>query len=134
MIQHSFNNRMSLSPSLALPPPSVTIRDPPITMAGNPLTLVCYADVISDLVKTPTLQWVTPNGTTINTGSHLALEIQSVYSSTLSFTRLHTSDAGQYSCWASINISGTPLVQSMESTIVTILGRCLDCNFLLTAR
>ena len=82
-------------PSLSdLPPPNVTISFSGSSTAGQSYSLNCLATVVPDLVTEPHVQLVFPNST-IAEGSSSVEQ---------SFSPLRTSDGGQYTCTATVNV------------------------------
>lgn len=108
--------------SSAVPAPSIVLLHPPLTQAGQSLLINCTASVISNLVVTPFLQWLAPDGS--NIGNHSAIEetiITPGRVSTLRFMPLHTSHGGLYSCRAGIHIPGAGLLAlTTENTSVIV--------------
>ena len=98
---------MCLLPSLSgLPPPNVTISFSGSSTAGQSYSLNCSAAVVPDLVTEPHVQLVFPN-------SNIAEGSSSVEQS---FSPLRTSDGGQYTCTATVNIPQAG-IDNLSSTI-----------------
>ena len=103
----------------ALPAADVTVTSVPLTLAGGDISLTCTATVIPHLVMNPDLQWQGPEGS-------VAMDtVQSdlVFTRELVVSSLRTSQAGQYSCVATISIPGIPPAQSSNSTEVRVQGK-----------
>ena len=98
----------------ALPAPDVTISFSGDSTAGLTYSLHCSASVVAGLVVLPDLKIVFPNST----------EITAVNSSSVDyvFPPLRTSDGGQYTCTATVNIplAGITDWQSSAMEIITV--------------
>ena len=97
----------------ALPSPQVTTTMDSTVTAGGQQTLKCTVSVVPFLTVAPTLQWVAPNDGEIDSGSGPSLT-HTIHSASIS-------DAGQYTCQATVNISsvGVP-VTGHNSTTLTV--------------
>ena len=114
---------MCLLPSLSdLPPPNVTISFSGSSTAGQSYSLNCSATVVPDLVTEPHVQLVFSD-LTIAEGSSSVDE---------SFSPLRTSDGGQYTCTATVNIPQAGIADLAHSTTETVtvhseLVCCASC-------
>ena len=95
-----------------LPPPNVTISFTGTSTAGQNYTLTCSAAVVADLVVQPHLKIVFPNST--------AVAVEKTSSLEYTFSPLKTSDAGNYTCTATINISGIVSVSGSAVENITV--------------
>ena len=98
----------------ALPAPNVTISFSGDSIAGLNNSLHCSASVVAGLVVLPDLKIVSPNST----------KVSAVNSSSLNyvFFPLRTSDGGQYTCTATVNIpqAGITDLQSLAMETITV--------------
>ena len=103
-----------------LPAPNVTISFSGDSIAGLTYSLHCSASVVAGLVVLPDLKIVSPNST----------EVSAVNSSSVDyvFSPVRTSDGGQYTCTATVNIpqAGIKDLQSSAVETITVLGKCHD--------
>ena len=109
-----------LSSSSALPTPEVTMTFSGYSITGQDFSLQCSASVVDGLVVLPDLKIVFPNST----------EISVIGSSSLIYTisPLRTSDGGQYTCTATVNIpqAGITNLQNSITENITVVGRNLS--------
>ena len=85
------------------------VSSPPVTEAGQPLSLTCTVTVVEYLIVRLQVEWIPPDGSVISTDGNPSVGGAPVVSGTLStrnitFSSLQTSHAGQYTCWAYLNI------------------------------
>ena len=103
----------------ALPAPNVTISSCGHSIIGQSYSLHCSASVVAGLVVLPDLKIVSPNST----------EVSAVNSSSVDyvFSPLRTSDEGQYTCTATVNIpqAGITDMQSSSVETITVVGKQL---------
>ena len=91
-----------------------------LAIAGGSVSLTCTATVIDNLVVTPDLQWLAPDGSN--------LDAMDIMQSGLIFTRelvlnsMRTSQGGHYRCEATLTIPDVPLALGMASTDVRVQG------------
>ena len=101
----------------------MAVTSAPLTIAGDSLSLTCTATVIDNLVVTPDLQWLAPDGSNL-----VAMDIMQ---SDLVFTRevvlnsLRTSQGGQYRCEATLTIPDGPTTLGIASTGVRVQSKCI---------
>ena len=98
--------------------------------AGSVLTLTCtitldggLSGILNDLSVTTV--WRTEGGQEVSTGGNImvsgaAFAVGTTYSSTLSFNTVHTDDAGDYTCTATVSPSSRTSVPS--STVINRVG------------
>ena len=101
----------------ALPAPNVTITFSGDSIAGQDYSLQCSASVVDGLVVLPDLKLLFPNSTEISVISSSSV----VYI----FSPLRTSDGGQYTCIATVNIpqAGITDLQTSITENITVVYR-----------
>ena len=89
----------------------VAINTVSIPIAGEMLTLTCRVTVVEGLTVQPDVEWLDSGGSAVRSGvNNNIITVDNVMrngsESTLGleFSSLHTSDGGQYTCRATINI------------------------------
>ena len=99
---------------LAIPSPIMNIMRSGITKAGEEYNITCTVEVIDRLVVTPTIVWIKDSvNTSLVSDDVMTISVPSVlsnisdtrYSLSLFFSSLNTSDAGQYTCQATITLN-----------------------------
>ena len=92
---------------IALPPPAVTVDYNGTTMSiGSYLTLSCEVQVVEGLIVQPDIVWT--KKAVSNDGGNNIISVGAVRTDntlTLTFNKLNTSDAGEYTCTTTINVS-----------------------------
>ena len=97
----------------------IVVMSSSVATAGDSLTLSCA--VAENVVMTPFLQWLGPDGSVVSiTGNPFVVTSNRGRVSTVRFLPLHTSHGGSYSCRAFINNPGLSTVQSVQSTDVIV--------------
>ena len=96
----------------ALPPPVVNISFSGDSTAGGEYSLQCSASVVAGLVVLPDLKIVFPNSTEISVINSSSLDYM--------FSPLRTSDGGQYTCTATVNISPVGITDLQNSAVGNI--------------
>ena len=105
------SQHFSLPP--ALPSPQVTTMMDSTVTAGGQQTLECTVSVVPFLTVASTLQWVAPGDSEVASGSGPSL--------THTLDPVRTSDAGQYTCWATVDIPSVGVsVSGQSSTTLTV--------------
>ena len=96
----------------ALPAPNVTISFSGDSIADMTYSLYCSASVVAGLVVLPDLKIVSPNST----------EVSAMNSSSVDyvFSPLRTSDGGQYTCTATVNIPQAGITDLQSSAVDSI--------------
>ena len=94
---------------LALSAPNVTIMFPENLTAGQNYSLQCSASVVDGLVVLPDMRIVHPNSTVISEVNSDSVEFV--------FSPLRTSDGGQYTCTATINILDAGIIDRRVSVM-----------------
>ncbi len=104
--------------------------------AGEEYTLLCLASkTVSGLSNTPSLQWLDEDGSPVSNGGPVTVGEATAQSSgvslSLTFSSLHVSHGGRYTCQASLSSPAleTSLVKSTTSD-VTLQSMCCsreDC-------
>ena len=93
--------------------------------AGNAYTLVCRVSVVESLVVDPDVVWLDSNRMTVS-GLDIAVGRPSiegtVVTRNLTFSPLHTSHGGEYTCRASISVSSISIenLSNSSSTNITV--------------
>ena len=111
------NPDISLPP--ALPSPQVTTTMDSTVTAGGQQALECTVLVVPFLTVAPTLLWVAPSNS----------EVASVSGPSLTHTldSVRTSDAGQYTCRATVDIPSVGVsVTGQNSTTLTVQSESPD--------
>ena len=97
----------------ALPFPKVTTTMDSTITAGGQQALECTVPMVSFLTVAPTLQWVAPGNSEVASGSGSSL--------THTLDPVRTSDAGQYTCRATVDIPSVDVSASgHRSTTLTV--------------
>ena len=104
----------------ALPAPNVTISFSGDSIAGQNYSLHCSASVVAGLVVLPDLKIVSPNSTEVSAVTNSSVDYV--------FSPLRTSDGGQYTCTATVNIpqAGITDLQSSAVETITVVGKYHD--------
>ena len=104
----------------ALPAPNVTTSFSGDCIAGLTYSLHCSASVVAGLVVLPDLKIVFPNSTEVSAVNSSAVDYV--------FYPLRTSDGGQYTCTATVNIpqAGITDLQSSVVETITVVGKQLS--------
>ena len=97
----------------ALPAPVVTISFSGDSTAGQNYSLQCSASVVAGLVVVPDLKIVFPNSTEISVMDSSSLDYM--------FSPLRTSDGGQYTCTATVNIPQAGIMNLQNSAVETVV-------------
>ena len=97
----------------ALPAPVVTISFSGDSTAGQEYSLQCSASVVAGLVVLPDLKIVFPNSTEISVMDSSSLDYM--------FSPLRTSDGGQYTCTATVNIPQAGIMDLQNSAVETMV-------------
>ena len=98
--------------SPGLPPPNVNILFFGNSTAGEVYSLNCTASVVDGLIVLPDLVIVGPDSTMSSMNNTSSL----IYT----FTPLRTSDGGEYTCTATVNILEAEITDLQSSTTKTI--------------
>ena len=96
---------VSSSHIIALPPPTVMVDYNGTMSIGSFLTLSCEVQVVEGLIVQPDIVWT--KRAVSNDGGSSIISVgtaQTDNTLTLTFTELNTSDAGEYTCTAAINV------------------------------
>ena len=102
---------ISINISIELPLPFVTITTNGGQFVGGTYTITCTVNIIQPLIASLTIQWNKLNSNVLNTLSGNSV-------SNLTFTSLNTSDAGIYTCQATVSIPD--IATTINSTNTTI--------------
>ena len=104
----------------ALPPPTVMTTSSGTMSPGSSVTLICLVGVVNELIVHPAIVWTKQS---VGAGGDTALNSISVgavrtnNTVTLSFNNLNTSDAGQYTCTATVNVSAINITVTNNSMV-----------------
>ena len=91
----------------ALPPPTVLITTTGTMSPGSSLTLTCEVEVVEGLVVEPVIVWsksaVSESTSELISFNNISVEpMQTDNTLTLQFNPINTSDAGVYTCTATV--------------------------------
>ena len=95
-----------------------------IARPGEEYNITCTVEVIDRLIATPTIVWIkdsinislaSDDLNTISVPSVLSNISDTMYSLSLFFSSLNTSDAGQYTCQATITVNETNITVTNNS-------------------
>ena len=101
----------------------MTVTSAPLTIAGGSVSLTCAATVIDNLVVTPDLQWLAPDGSNLVDMNIMQSDL--VFTREVELNSLCTSQAGQYRCEATLTIPGGPTALGNASTVVRVQSEYL---------
>ena len=127
--------------STALQPPDLSIFASDATITpGEAYTLICRVAVQNGLMSSPQITWLNPNGQVLSSEGAITVEIQPVIgnptrltSYALTFSPLHTSHAGTYTCRATVVSRYGTMMQSASATAnITVQSECYDVNLSLS--
>ena len=104
----------------ALPPPNVMTTSSGTMSPGSSLTLTCTVEVVDGLIVHPAIEWTKQavgigGNTALNSISSGAVRTNNTV--TLSFNPINTSDAGQYTCTATVDISAINITVTNNSMV-----------------
>ena len=97
-----------------------------ITRPGDEYNITCTVEVIDRLIVTPTIVWIKDSvNTSLVSDDQKTISVPSVrsnisntmYSLSLFFSSLNTSDAGQYTCQATITVNKINVTLSNTSVL-----------------
>ena len=110
--------------AVMLPPPIVSPTQGISVEAGGQDTITCTALFDEYLVERPTLVWEFPQGSgTDDTTMGDQLGIQGTTNRTLTFNRIRTSQAGVYTCRATIDIQGIDSPSQTASQTIRVQSK-----------
>ena len=111
-----------------LPPPIVSPTQGISVEAGGQDTIICTALFDEYLVERPTLEWEFPQGSsTADTTMGDQLGVRGTTNRTLTFNRIRTSQAGVYTCRATIDIQGINSLSWTASQTIRVESKLLVC-------
>ena len=104
----------------ALPPPTVLTTSSGTMSPGSSITLSCTVGVVEGLIVQPAIVWtkqaVSVDGdAALNSISVGAVRTDNIV--TLTFTPINTSDAGQYTCTATVDITAINITVTNSSMV-----------------
>ena len=114
------NYSVLLFSNLALSSPTIMTTSSGSMSPGSSITLTCIVEVVQGLIVQPDIMWTKQ---AVNAGGDTALNTISVppvrtnNTVTLTFNPTNTSDAGQYTCTATFNISAINVTVSNYSMV-----------------
>ena len=120
-----------------LPSPVVNIMTSGKAVPGEEYLLNCTVEVIDRLIVIPTIVWIKDSVNTslvsddlksISVPSVLSNISDTMYSLSLFFSSLNTSDAGQYTCQATITVNETNVTTANASIQDVILQSKYNLN------
>ena len=80
---------------------------------GEPLNLTCVVNVVPNLIVPPEIEWVKLASSKSVPANDISVEpLRDENNSTLRFTSLNSSDAGQYTCRASVSNESLDVLES----------------------
>ena len=91
---------------IALPPPAMMVDYNGTMSIGSFLTLSCEVQVVEGLIVQPYIAW-TKRAVSDGDGNSI-ISVEQVWTNntlTLTFNKLNTSDAGEYTCTTAVNVS-----------------------------
>ena len=99
--------------TLALPAPVITTGVNSVVSIGSEHTLDCIVQEIPNLIVQPMLEWLGPEGSVLANGSGLSLNT--------TISRVKTSDAGQYTCQATVFVEVVDVTtEGINTTLITV--------------
>ena len=116
-INHN-NNTIFLC--IALPPPTIMTTSSGTMSPGSSITLTCVVGVVDGLIVHPDIEWIKQ---TVSAGGDTALNtinvppVRTNNTVTLTFNPTNTSDAGQYTCTATVDISAINITVTNNSMV-----------------
>ena len=102
----------------ALPAPEVMITTEGDSTAGQQYTLTCTVTVVENLVVEPGVEW---SGGRTPSGVGSVRRDGATFTLTLTFNPLRTSDGGQYTCTASVNVSEISISNLNNKTSIDVI-------------
>ena len=102
--------------SIELPTPFVTITTNGDQFVGGTYTITCTVNIIQPLITSLTIQWNKLNSNVLNTLSGNTV-------SSLTFTSLNTSDAGIYTCQATVSIPDIATTINSTNTAIQLQSK-----------
>ena len=119
------------STALQAPDLSIIASDGTVT-PGEVYTLICRVTVQNGLTSAPRITWLNPNGQVVSSEGAITVAIQPVIgnptrltSYALTFSPVHTSHAGTYTCKATVVSPYGTMMQSASATVnVTVQSEC----------
>ena len=113
-----FPSLLSLPPLItATPSPAVEIVTMGMAEPGEEYMLNCTVTVVDRLIVSPVITWTKRSANNDISVPPVLMTVSNVMSSLyLRFTSLNTSDAGLYTCKASINVSQISMVAMNNDT------------------
>ena len=101
---------------IELPTPFVTITTNGDEFVGGTYTIICTVNIIQPLIVSLTIQWNKLNSNVLNTLSGNTV-------SSLTFTSLNTSDAGIYTCQATVSIPDIATTINSTNTAIKLQSK-----------
>ena len=126
LVCHSLYNIIDYGLFLELPTPFVTITTNGDQFVGGTYTITCTVNIIQPLIASLTIQWNKLISNVLNTLSG------NTVSSLTTFTSLNTSDAGIYTCQATVSISDIATTINSTNTTIQLQSKSFLNNVLHT--
>ncbi|XP_019851145.1 PREDICTED: neogenin-like [Amphimedon queenslandica] len=110
-LRNTSTNASTSIPVIATPVPVVQIVSMGIAEPGEEYMLNCTVTVVDGLIVSPVITWTKRSANNVISVPPVLMTVSNVMSSLyLNFSSLNTSDAGLYTCEASINVSQMSMV------------------------
>ena len=101
----------------ATPIPIVEILTVGLAQPGEQYMLNCTVSVVDRLIVSPVITWTKRSASSTISVSPVMVVSDTMTSLLLNFSSLNTSDAGQYTCGVSLNVSQISMVQNNSDSV-----------------
>ena len=101
----------------ATPIPIVKILTVGLAQPGEQYMLNCTVSVVDRLIVSPVITWTKRSASSTISVSPVMVVSDTMTSLLLNFSSLNTSDAGQYTCGVSLNVSQISMVQNNSDSV-----------------
>ena len=101
----------------ATPIPIVEILKVGLAQPGEQYMLNCTVSVVDRLIVSPVITWTKRSASSTISVSPVMVVSDTMTSLLLNFFSLNTSDAGQYTCEVSLNVSRIGMVQNNSDSV-----------------
>ena len=99
------------------PIPIVEILTVGLAQPGEQYMLNCTVSVVDRLIVSPVITWTKRSASSTISVSPVMVVSDTMTSLLLNFSSLNTSDAGQYTCEVSLNVSQIGMVQNNSDSV-----------------